>query len=137
MLCSCPQVSETLKKKYPGRILTARYEDLAENPLNFSQRLMDFAGLQMTPHLQQYVWSITSSGQKRTNNAAGTVRTDSRATASHWRTTSTFKFSASVDKYCLELYDRMGYIPFADEGELKDLSRPVYEALSDDLPWLW
>ena len=131
------QDSERLRQLYPGRILSARYEDLAERPLHFAERLLSFAGLEMTPGVRQYIWNITSSGVKVKEEAGGTLRSDSKRTASHWRINKTpYKFVANIDKYCTDLYARMGYFPLHSEREMKNLSIPVYRDVKD-LPWLW
>ena len=137
LVFACMQDSERLRQQYPGRILSARYEDLAERPLHFAQRLLSFAGLEMTPGQRQYIWNITSSAVEAKEKAGGTLRRDSKQTASNWRVNNTtYTFVANIDKYCTDLYARMGYFPLHSEREMKNLSIPVYRDVKD-LPWLW
>ena len=136
-LFTCMQDSAGLRQQYPGRIMTARYEDLSERPLYFTQRLLSFAGLEMTPDLQQYVLNITSSGVEVKAISNTTIRSDSKRTASQWRANGTpFAFAANIDKHCADVYGHMGYFPLHDDRELKNLSVSVYKDVKD-IPWLW
>ena len=53
----------TLKARYPDRLLRIRYEDLAMTPLKFAEALVRFTGLQMTPELGERLLTITSVGR--------------------------------------------------------------------------
>ena len=131
------QVSQRLKRLYPGRILTARYEDLAQKPLEFSARLLDFAGLDMDSKLRHYVWNITSSGGSVAKEQMWkTQRNNSSQTAGQWRQNSDFRFVAEVDKTCAQLYKLMGYLPFANEKDLRNLQLPYFRDLKQ-VPGLW
>ena len=130
------QDSQRLKKLYPGRILTARYEDLAQKPLDFAARLLDFAGLDMYPSLRQYVWNITSSHDKVKEGMWKTKRSNSSLTAGQWRQDSDFPFVAEVDRKCAQLYRHMGYLPFANETALRNTRLPYFRDVKH-MPGLW
>ena len=122
------QDARRLKELYPGRVLSARYEDVAERPLDFAARLFRFAGLTMDSDLRQFVWNITSSHADVQERAFRTTRSDSSETAAQWRQEADFRFVASVDalKECADLYRLAGYLPLANEQSLRDSSVPYY-----------
>ena len=130
------QASQKLKRLYPRRILTARYEDLAERPLDFSARLLDFVGLHMDSRLRQYVWKITSSHHNIKEERWKTARSNSKAAASRWRENIRFRLSEEVDNKCSDLYNHLGYLPFANETTLRNLAVPYYRVLTE-VPGLW
>ena len=130
------QVSRRLQRLYPGQVLRARYEDLAQKPLEFSARLLDFTGLDMDRKLRQYVWNITSSGNVDKEPMWKTQRNNSSHTASLWRQNSDFRFVAEVDKTCAQLFELMGYLPFANEKDLRNLQLPYFRDLKQ-VPGLW
>lgn len=52
---------------YEGRILTIRYEDLAQDPLALTTILYRFVGLDLLQEIKSYVRTITSSDMFRNN----------------------------------------------------------------------
>ncbi|XP_070178775.1 carbohydrate sulfotransferase 4-like isoform X2 [Littorina saxatilis] len=130
------QDSQELKKQYPGRILTARYEDLAKSPHDFASRLMDFSGLQMDLALKKYITSITSAKGKFNEQVFNTKRKDSDATANRWRVSFEIEYVSMVDDVCKRVYGYMGYLPFADGQRMGNLSVPSYKQFRQ-VPGLW
>ncbi|XP_070178774.1 carbohydrate sulfotransferase 4-like isoform X1 [Littorina saxatilis] len=128
--------SQELKKQYPGRILTARYEDLAKSPHDFASRLMDFSGLQMDLALKKYITSITSAKGKFNEQVFNTKRKDSDATANRWRVSFEIEYVSMVDDVCKRVYGYMGYLPFADGQRMGNLSVPSYKQFRQ-VPGLW
>ncbi|KAK7492743.1 hypothetical protein BaRGS_00016048 [Batillaria attramentaria] len=129
------QEAERLKTLFPGRVLTARYEDLATDPMAFAEKLLTFAGLTFSPKLRDYVWKITSSGLSD-GGARSTVRNNSQATANSWRKKVAFSDSSVIDTNCLEVYKRTGYLAFPMEVFLKNLTFPSFVD-HKRVPGLW
>ena len=130
------QDSQTLKKLYPRRILTARYEDLALKPIDFATRLLNFAGLRMDRALRQYVWSITSTRGNFTDVMWQTKRSDSRRTAGQWRFDLDFGSVAVVDALCADLYRQAGYLPLPMRHLQKNLRVASHRGIKA-VPGLW
>ncbi|XP_070188924.1 carbohydrate sulfotransferase 1-like [Littorina saxatilis] len=116
-----------LKKQYPGRVLTARYEDLAQQPLAFSAQLLTFARLDMEAAVKEFIKKATAYNDSHViEKRYGTVRTNSSHTAAAWRQSVQFKFVQDVDKGCRELYKLVGYLPFANQKQLGNMEEPYY-----------
>ncbi|XP_046558332.1 carbohydrate sulfotransferase 1-like [Haliotis rubra] len=118
-------VSSEIKPFYPQRILTVRYEDLAERPFETTEHIYRFLGLNLTTSIRDYVQNITSgSGNICRRNSLCTNK-NSRQIVSKWRTSLLYSHVAVIDKICEPLYKMMGYLP-ANEHNLRNLSVPMY-----------
>ncbi|KAK7096716.1 hypothetical protein V1264_003789 [Littorina saxatilis] len=117
-----------LKQQFPGRVLTVRYEDLAQRPLAFSSRLLTFARLDMPPAMTDYVINMTSSNDVRiTEKTFETYRRNASLTAASWRRTVQFDFVQDVDRSCGELYSLAGYLPLDSQSRLRNMNEPYFE----------
>lgn len=113
--------TKRLQNIYPGRIKTVLYEDIAENPIDGAKRLYEFARLEFTEEIQNYVYNITLAGEKD-NYAYGTVRSNSKKVAYDWRESSTFSNVHIVDTNCRLLYSLMGLKPIDRADMVKDFT---------------
>lgn len=112
------QTGEELKVRYPGRVMTARYEDLAMEPLARARQLFSFAGLDLDAATKDYILNITSRGLKDTC-ALCTQRANSTVTASKWRRQLSFQKVSAIDSLCGGVYEKMGYLPLTSNTDLK------------------
>ncbi|XP_035825710.1 carbohydrate sulfotransferase 5 [Aplysia californica] len=125
------QVSKIISGKHFGRILTVRYEDLAQEPFVFFRKMYSFLGLKYTPSVEQYI-------QKRTSieglSAYGkpliksTFRKDPFKTAYQWRQELPFQLVKKIDHACKGVYLSMGYRTFSNEEDLRDMSISAKDA---------
>ena len=131
------QLGEELRKAHPERVMTARYEDLANQPFLFAHKLLAFAGLAgHSQELGQYIWNITSAGIPD-NSLSFTQRRSSKRTASGWRDRLDFPTAAAIDGQCGDVYEALGYLPLSSEERLRNESFPSYVDVGRGLTWLW
>ncbi|XP_046576734.1 carbohydrate sulfotransferase 4-like [Haliotis rubra] len=112
-----------MKKQFPGRIATIRYEDLAEMPLNIAEQMYNFIGLDFTDENRDHIQHVTTR-----NGGCGAYcrRRNSTVTMSLWRTRLTYMQVSLIDKICQPLYRVMGYLPVQNQEHLLDMSLPMY-----------
>ncbi|GFS07463.1 carbohydrate sulfotransferase 1-like [Elysia marginata] len=79
------QMARVLWRRFPGRILTLRYEDIVASPLEVTQQMYDFVGIDFTLDIRKFVWNSTYGGLPDDCNIC-TTRTNATATAYKWRT---------------------------------------------------
>ncbi|CAG5122228.1 unnamed protein product, partial [Candidula unifasciata] len=73
-------ISKDLSGMFPKRILTVRYEDIAESPVAAARQLFNFLGIQITASNEEYIWNITYAGCEDGCSIC-TVRSNASATA--------------------------------------------------------
>ncbi|XP_060083157.1 carbohydrate sulfotransferase 1-like [Ylistrum balloti] len=125
------QIGQLLKKKYPSRFKTVLYEQIAEETLKHSIQIFNF--LELTPNSNFKTWLAEhiSGDQKSThppdkrNRAFSTVRANSSATASSWRSRLKFNQVKEIDNECSQFYDYSGYLAVKNSNTLNDLTLPV------------
>ena len=107
-----------------GKYIRVRYEELAENPTEWAQKLYNFTGLGMLPKEVQY-W-INANTQSSSGNAYSTQR-NSAMTAQAWRKDVSFDIVQHMQdiKLCRPVLSELGYLEVFNEVELKNLSHSV------------
>ncbi|XP_045208977.2 carbohydrate sulfotransferase 1-like [Mercenaria mercenaria] len=76
--------SHRLSKTYPNRIMTLKYEDLAKQPIEISQKMYDFISVPMTSETKMYVYNKTKAGNKNDCEICST-RANSSAHIDYWK----------------------------------------------------
>ncbi|KAL8608916.1 hypothetical protein ACOMHN_009777 [Nucella lapillus] len=118
--------ADTLRRTFPGRVILARYEDLADEPIRMPEKLFEFTGLKSrNVRLREYIWKLTSAGLPD-NSLGFTQRRSSKETAQLWRKRLDFVSSRVIDKNCEDVYKHLGYLPLCTEADLKNVSVPAY-----------
>ncbi|XP_018419687.1 PREDICTED: carbohydrate sulfotransferase 6-like [Nanorana parkeri] len=114
---SVPKAAEVLK----GRYLAIRHEDLANEPLKNVKKIYNFAGLQPTKDLEQWIYNIT---HKEVADYKGfmTFSRDSSKTVQRWRTALGFSFVNQIQEKCKAAMDLFGYRPAKSQKEQKNLT---------------
>ena len=110
-----------LLQTFPGRAVTVRYEDISNDPLEWTRRLYKFLQVEMTQRVVDNVKNMTSGPDKKKVWIYSVVRSDARKTANRWRTEIDFKDSREVDKACRSVYEWLGY-KAASNVSLHDLN---------------
>ncbi|KAK7092537.1 hypothetical protein V1264_008268 [Littorina saxatilis] len=128
--------AEKLKIAHPRHVMTARYEDLANEPIRFAEKLLAFADLRTDVQLRQYIWNLTSAGIPD-NVLSFNQRQSSRQTANYWRETLEFSSASVIDENCWEVYKRIGYLPFSTEESLRNLTVRSYLDMKNSITRLW
>lgn len=108
-------LSEALKKSFPERILTLRYEDFVDDPLKTAQRIFGFIDVPWTAKDKEFIISTS-------------IELDKNATyrASVWRDHLTHHHLLVVDRYCYDLYRKLGYIELSSV-DIKNLELPDHK----------
>ncbi|XP_067685541.1 carbohydrate sulfotransferase 5-like [Haliotis asinina] len=120
--------SREMNRRFPGRVKTIRYEDLAERPLTMAKQLFDFIDLDLTDEIKGYIYNITHA----THDDCGSlcIRKNSKERISKWRLSLTFAQVSLIEKKCQRLFDVMGYLPAVSDVNLRNLSRQLYNHMS-------
>lgn len=119
-------VKETIRlnKKHWGRILTVRYEDLAQDLLSITTKMYEFVGLEMLPSVRGFLNRMSSKDARGVHGkiaAKSTFRSDPFKTAYKWRQDLPFSLIKEVDKSCQELYSLLGYKTFQKKARLRNM----------------
>lgn len=110
---------ELLREAFPGRSVTVRYEDICNDPLQWTRRLYRALELTMTPRVEGSVRRMTSAtGVKE--GVYTSFRSDSREAANKWRTKISYAVVQRVDAVCEEVYKWLGYKAVPSETVLRN-----------------
>ena len=121
--------------QYPSRVKVFRYENLAESPLQLSEQLYRFLGLNYTTAVRTFVFNKTMAG-KTQRNAYGTSRSNSTKAAYSWRKDLTLSAAQTIDQNCRGVYEILGYVPVSSREELLDFSRVLRKPVHFHGQWL-
>ena len=107
--------SEILQKKYPKRIKTVFYENIAMNPIAASKDLYQFLGTAFTSHVKNYVFNITQAG-KADNCAICTTRQNSSIHIDSWRNKLKEKNLQIIEQRCNYVLQRFNYTLYSNDS---------------------
>ncbi|KAL5013650.1 hypothetical protein ScPMuIL_007920 [Solemya velum] len=110
---------EIFKKKFPNRLFRIRYEDLSRYPINISRLMYNFAGIQYTDEVRQYVYSRMI--QPNDPSVPGWKGT-STDRMEKWRKIIAWWAVKTIDTNCQKVYDKVGYRRARDKETLEDLT---------------
>ncbi|XP_060069983.1 carbohydrate sulfotransferase 1-like [Ylistrum balloti] len=117
------EIATELRRKYPGRLKTYLYEQIAEHPKLASESLFKFLGLTAPSNFYEWLHNHTAAGN--TSSFYGTSRPNSTVTANAWRRTLPYSDVIKIDKECLNYYKYTGILSAESEKMLKDLNFPL------------
>lgn len=105
-----------LSLKYPNRLITEYYEDIAVRPMQALTRVYRYLGLDKPPmNVQTYL-------QRHTEGGLNKKMVPSVDIVHGWRTKIAMPMAQSIDAQCSELYDELGYIPIKNINDLRNYS---------------
>lgn len=110
-------LAKGLNRRFPKRILTVRYEEIAEYPQEAAEYMYNFIGLKLTDNIRKYIWKITSAGNKPNCNIC-TTRSNSKETAYKWRDKISYDDAQLIQDTCSKMFDIAGYRPFHNKNDL-------------------
>ena len=123
----CKTWSDDLKytrlilKQHPDTFFILNYEDLAETPIITTKKIFQFIGLRYTTSIEGFIRNVTRA---KNNGAFGVQRQSSEKTASLWRNEMSLNHVKLIDQHCKDSMKLFGYLPFADEVSLRNLTLP-------------
>ncbi|KAL4223969.1 sulfotransferase 1 [Mactra antiquata] len=109
--------SSILKMSYPGQILTARYEDMVDDPILSAKRMYEFLDIPFTRSVRKYVQ------QKNSNSGTRSAL---------WRTHISKEHLEIVNQHCSELYKELGYPKFDTLDEVRNLDITGYTSIGHE-----
>ena len=104
------QVNEEMK----SRTLVVRYEDIAVRPFKYAKRILNFAGLNYTSEVNDWIVKNTqrkTGKRKRSSNNPFTTNRDSEQTALKWRSSVSLSDALTIQKFCKDEMEKLGYLP--------------------------
>ncbi|XP_060607774.1 carbohydrate sulfotransferase 3-like isoform X2 [Ruditapes philippinarum] len=102
---------ESLKIKYPDRILNVLYKDIAKDPLTMSRKMYDFIGEDFTRQAESYIYNITMAGNQN-NCAICTTRSNSSEHINTWKKKMNQEFLQIVNERCNYILKRLNFDVF-------------------------
>ncbi|XP_051884469.1 carbohydrate sulfotransferase 6 [Pristis pectinata] len=108
-----------LKQRY----MMVRYEDVVRDPLKEISAMYKFAGLNLTPKLESWVYNITHG--EGTGSAFKITSRNARSISEAWRTEMPYEKISKIQKICGKAMDMLGYEQVQSEYEQKLLSRDL------------
>ncbi|KAM5145656.1 carbohydrate sulfotransferase 4-like [Mantella aurantiaca] len=108
-------------KELRGRYMAIRHEDLATEPLKSVKKMYNFAGLNLTKDLEQWVYNVTHK-EVADHNGIMTFSRDSTKVVQRWRTALEFQYVDQIQKSCGEALDLFGYRAAKSQKEQKNMT---------------
>ena len=109
---------------YPGKLHRLKYENLTTNLLQETQILYQFLNLRFSNKTVQYLQKISSSTEGAKEDLF--ISANSRELSYKWRLDNTPSFVRSVDRNCIHLYERIGYVAASNNRILKNISIDLF-----------
>ena len=107
-------------RRYPGRLLRVRYEDVALAPVPLARKLLAFAGLRLLAKQERRLRALTSRATYEPDTSVDVLETNSTAAAFAWRGDFSISYTSPIDASCQGVYHRVGYLPLVGAGQLGD-----------------
>ncbi|CAK8680172.1 unnamed protein product [Clavelina lepadiformis] len=108
--------------------MRVRHEDFALKPLEWTEKIYNFVGLQLDENIISWLKSATS--QNNSSNLSKTsqfgTKRNSADTVSHWRKVLSWENVLLVQKHCTAM-NRSGYFEFHDKSLLKNMTIPSFD----------
>lgn len=111
-----------MQRKYPGRIRTIFYEDIATSPMEAS-KVFEFVGFASEMNDFLHINSMIHSS--KTEGVYTTARNNSEQTARKWRTRIPWHVIKWTNDECSDVYDLLGYPQLRSHEDLLNSSIPL------------
>ncbi|OCT71932.1 carbohydrate sulfotransferase 3 [Xenopus laevis] len=109
--CESIRMSAELGLKQPdwlrGRYMLIRYEDIARSPLQKAKEMYKFAGISITPQVEQ--WIIKNTQASQDSNGIYSTQKNSSEQFEKWRFSIPFKLAQVVQDVCKPAMKLFGY----------------------------
>ena len=120
--------------KWKDNVVVLRYEDFAYNPMQMTQRLYNFLGIDLSPSVAAFIERSTHVDRKGGGSPYG-VRRDSAKTAENWRTYLSFSYVDKVQSVCRRTLEDFGYANVTSDS-IKVIDRSVLMPMPQQVPHL-
>ncbi|XP_069096659.1 carbohydrate sulfotransferase 3 [Pleurodeles waltl] len=109
--CESIRMSAELGLRQPawlqGRYMLIRYEDIAKNPLQKAKEMYNFAGITLTPEVED--WIIKNTQASPDSNGIYSTQKNSSVQFEKWRFNIPFKLAQVVQNVCEPAMNLFGY----------------------------
>lgn len=99
---------DQLIQKYPGRLMTVLYQQIAGDPIQMSKKLFDFIGTEFTKDAEEYIFNITLAG-KSNNCQICTTRSNATEHIFEWKSKMRREVIDIIQERCHYLLKRYGF----------------------------
>ncbi|XP_064613360.1 uncharacterized protein LOC135477136 [Liolophura sinensis] len=113
-----------LSRLYPQQLLQIRYEDFAESPLQYTEKIYHFLGFALPGKVKKWVQENTHA-QAQDSSGLGTARANSSETAYKWRKSIAWDLTLAMDDMCKRVYKALGYVEAKSEKMLRNWDTPL------------
>lgn len=113
-----------LSRLYPRQLLQLRYEDFAESPLQHTENIYNFLGVDLPAKVKKWVQENTNA-QAQDSWSLGTARTNSSEAAYKWRKNIAWDLTLAMDDMCKRVYKALGYVKAKSEKMLRNWDTPL------------
>ncbi|XP_068114271.1 carbohydrate sulfotransferase 3 [Hyperolius riggenbachi] len=108
-----------------GRYMLIRYEDIARFPLEKAKEMYRFAGITLTPQVEEWIMKNTQASQE--NNGIYSTQKNSSEQFEKWRYSIPFKLAQVVQDVCAPAMKLFGYKLASDLETLTNRSISLLE----------
>lgn len=121
----CWQMAQDLKhadilhKRYPGRVLQMRYEDVAENPLEMTKFIYKFIGHKISSSVIQWIQNKTQPNKYKDSELYSTLRRNSSDTAHAWKRRIPKGMAVEIQRICENVIRKLNYTIFDKQGRFE------------------
>ncbi|KAM3912143.1 carbohydrate sulfotransferase 6-like [Leptodactylus fuscus] len=107
-----------------GRYMVIRHEDLARYPVESMRQIYDFAGLQVSKDMEQWMYNITHDDIKGTARFM-TFSRSSSTVIQKWRTAADFSLVHDIQLKCKGAMRLFGYLPVGSKKDQENMDIQV------------
>lgn len=104
---------ENLRQYRPDKYMLLRYEDLAANPVDVVKTMYSFSGTELHENVLRWIHFNTGQSEranmKKVQRRFGTFRTDSKSTATKWKTALPYSAIRIIEDNCRQFILSAGY----------------------------
>ena len=105
--------TERLSRKYPNRIKTVFYEDMAARPIQTSKDVYHFLNRNLTQHAKKYIFNITLAGNLENCNIC-TTRPNSSQHINSWKMKMKDYNLRTIEERCNYVIQRFNYTLYSN-----------------------
>ena len=105
-----------------------RYEDFVSSPLEKTQKIYDFVGINMTMEVKEWLdeaTSVTNDDNLSVESPQG-IKRNAKTVLNSWRNDLSFEAVNLIQNKCDNAMNLLGYRRFNSKEDLKDLSKPYF-----------
>ena len=110
------------------KYMRIRYEDFVSSPLEKTQKIYDFVGINMTMEVKEWLDEATSvaNDDNLSVESPQGIKRNAKTVLNSWRNDLSFEAVNLIQNKCDNAMNLLGYRRFNSKEDLKDLSKPYF-----------